>query len=98
MKSSIKTAYTLGYACAMQKAAQMYASDYTQPQDLGRMAVGTLGGAGIGALIGGKYRRGAGMLGGALLGAFASNPQFFLSLVNKATHGLSNVASGFSGR
>jgi hypothetical protein len=95
MNNQIKQAYGLGRKYAMiRKQASSAASAYTQPSDLNRMLLGAAIGGGSGALIGGRYNRKSGAIGGALAGAIAANPQLFLALIGQGAGTLYDFANG----
>jgi len=91
MKNYIVEAYKLGRQAALVKSAKDSIGDYLTQDHINRM----LGGAGVGAiggtLIGGKYNRLGGALGGAITGIIASNPQLLINLLHSGTSALYNV-------
>ena len=98
MSQSLKKAYAAGYNYGiLTKAANSRYKKMLSEEDINRMLIGAVSGGAGGAMIGGRYHRIPGMVGGALLGTFAANPQLFGALVSDAGKGLYNFARGNSG-
>jgi len=98
-KDLIKQAYVMGYQYALAKQAGFLDDlkdvwgQNSKPEDIQRMAIGTVGGMGAGALAGGPGRRVPGALWGGLGGLILSNPQLFKGLLSAGWNNLAKYLS-----